>query len=171
MTVTAATPWTLSVSQTASLGYPNFKVCYKCINEDKNIYGQTSKTRQTLTNLVTIRQKMDCSQALAGTNGTSQLLNLEYVQSGGSHYPPIPYVASGSNTALQWNNLVQYTDIQKYFSNVNSADCGLLTQCQLLNSGCSTSVAYNGLGKMAASGYAISFRQDQAAGYTETLCV
>ena len=82
----------------------------------------------------------------------------------GNHYPAIPYVSP----AL-WNDLVQYTDMQKYFTNVNVGDCGLITQCQLLPSGCANT--YGGLGKMHPSTYAISFRQNVAAGYTETLCV
>ena len=117
------TPWTLKVSQTKPDGYPNYKVCYKCTTSEK-ISGETE---QSLTNLITIRQKINCEIAMSGgggsvNNGTS--LMQDFTTPAGSHYDGLAY--SSSTSAI---GLTQYDTSTKFFQNLNGADCGGFTTC------------------------------------------
>jgi hypothetical protein len=63
LTIGATTPWALKISQTQANGYPNVVVCYSCTN-----------FAHTITNQVTIRQKINCAIALT-SNSTSLMKN------------------------------------------------------------------------------------------------
>jgi hypothetical protein len=66
--------------------------------------------------------------------------------------------------------LTQFTAATSYFSNTNSADCNGFTTCVAKPAGCGVG-AYSGKASIDSSTGAISIKQDEDAGYTETLCV
>ena len=110
--VPALSPWTLTVSQTKPLGYPDTVVCYKCSN-----------SAMSITKQITIRQKINCAVAL---NSNSTSLLKDFSNPAGSHHAAITFSA-----ASQYKSLSPYTSGSALFANVNSADCGDFTACTL----------------------------------------
>ena len=55
------------------------------------------------------------------------------------------------------------------FTNANNADCGEVTTCVPLPTGCTGT--YAGKASIDASTLQLSITQDEDAGYTETLCI
>jgi hypothetical protein len=64
------------------------------------------------------------------SNSTSLLMDFE--DPAGSHYASKPYGSAPSHVAL-----TEYDDSSKIFTNLNSADCGPFTLCELKPAGCS----------------------------------
>jgi hypothetical protein len=130
LTIDAASPWNLKISQTQTTGYPNVNVCYKC----NNGYGVGTNTH-IISAQITIRQKIDCTTALGGgVNSTSSLK--DYNDPTLTHYAAKPYVASPEYLALS-----EYTLGSTMFSNINIADCGDFTACVPLPVGCTGTYA------------------------------
>ena len=99
---------------------------------------------------MTIRQHINCVIALDNSaNSTDSLIDFEAPSNAGTSYGAIAYAASPTHLALS-----QYTAAASYFSNVNVADCGGFTSCELLPSGCSGT--YAGLATMHATTFALS---------------
>lgn len=162
--IDATTPWILRASQIKNDGYPNYKVCYKCTNKES----VTGSTEQTHTNLITIRQKINCDIALPG-NSTSLLL--DFTNPAGTHHAALAYNAQLTAMPLVGGS-TQYDDSVRFFQNINGADCGGFTQCELRPIGCGTSTAYSGKLSMAViAPFAITIMRNVNDGYTESLCV
>jgi len=88
LSIDAADPWNLRISQTQGSGYPDVAVCYSCTNY-----------KHTMTNQITIRQHINCAIAL-NSNTTSLLKSYFDPVSGSVNYAAIPYAASPSTKAL-----------------------------------------------------------------------
>ena len=164
LTIDAASPWNLRISQDQVSGYPNVAVCYKCNN------GYGTYNQHTITQQVTIRQKIDCTIAL-NANSTSLIKNYKTTYAVGvatvdaAELPAIAY-----NVASEYKVLTEYDAVDvKMFGNINNVDCGLYTGCEVLPVGCTG--AYTGRAKITAVTFGLEAVQNTDAGYTETLCV
>ena len=126
-----------------------------------------TNSAHSVTNEVTIRQKINCAIALSdATNSTSLLKNYKDPVVGSVNYASIPYDVAASHKFLS-----EYDVSTKMFTNENTADCGVFTACVVKPSGCGSG-AYSGKAAIGASpNFALSIRQNVDAGYEETLCV
>lgn len=105
---------------------------------------------QTETKTINVKQTKDCS--------TSTLTDVASDVS-------IDYGASSSLLALSG-----YAAASNFFTYADTTDCGALT-CELKAAGCSSSWSDTSDVSMDASTYAVSVKQNEAAGQVKTLCV
>lgn len=149
----------MTISQTATLGYPAYTVCYKCTNSHGDF-----------TNTFTVQQKIDCANAYLTSNSTSLLKNYVNPIVGSENYDQISYDSSSASKALS-----EYTSFANLFTldadNSHADMCGPLTNCVLRTADCSASYSGSGMASIVAGTGALSIRQDIQAGYSETLCV
>ena len=82
-------------------------------------------------------------------NSNSTSLIKDYEDPAGDHYASKPYAASPTHVALS-----EYDVSTKLFTNLNSADCGAFTSCELKPAGCSGS--YSGRAAIVAATGALS---------------
>jgi hypothetical protein len=82
-------------------------------------------------------------------NSNSTSLIQDYEDPAGSHYASKPYAASPSHV-----DLTEYDVSTKLFTNLNTADCGGFTACELLPTGCTGT--YSGRAAIVSSTGALS---------------
>ena len=137
ISIDAADPWALRVTQTQGIGYPDVSVCYSCKNKD----AVSQIDVQTMTNQVIFMQHINCA---IGLDNNSTSLITDFNNPPLTHAAAYPFVASP-----EYSVLAPYTDSTKMFTNLNSAHCGGFTTCYPLPMGCTgLASAYTGFAKI-----------------------
>lgn len=81
--------------------------------------------------------------------------------------PPSNKIISYANSA---SLVTQINDYSEFFTNQNSGHCGTIKNCLLLQNGCTSPYSGDKLVITTSTGK-VESKQNEDAGYTETVCV